>query len=107
MPVKAGSEFMQHPHGCSRQQLQCDEENRMAHLLSKIWKFTLLGFVILIISLACLTLTPASPGTSPTSPAGAPSSPAGAPTSPAGELSVSADGNLTFGPGSFNLTEPG
>lgn len=70
----------------------------MAHLLSKVWKIALLGFVILIISLACLTLTPASPAGSPTSPAGTPVP---------GELSVSAEGDLAFGPGSFNLTNPG
>jgi hypothetical protein len=66
-------------------------KNRMAHLLSKVWKIALLGFVILIISLACLTLTPASTAGTPVP----------------GELSVSVDGDLTFGPGSFNLTEPG
>ncbi len=70
----------------------------MANLLSKVWKIALLGFVILIISSACLTLTPASP-------AGAPSSPAATPTQDG--LSVLVEGDVAFGPGSFNLTEPG
>lgn len=76
----------------------------MAHLLSKVWKIALLGFVILIISSACLTLTPASPDTTPTPP-GAPTSPPGAPAP--GGVSVPVEGDVAFGPGSFNLTEPG
>ena len=69
----------------------------MAHLLSKVWKTALLGFIILIILSACLTLTPASSGTTPTYPAGTPTQDG---------LSVSVVGDVVFGPGSFNLTEP-
>jgi len=69
----------------------------MAHLLSKVWKIALSGFVTFFVLSACLTLTPASSGTTPTYPAGTPTQDG---------LSVSVVGDVAFGPGSFNLTEP-
>jgi hypothetical protein len=71
----------------------------MTHLFTRRWKIVLFVLITVFASSACLTLTRGTPAGAPTSPAGT-SAPGG------GGVPVTVPGDVAFGPGSFNLTEP-
>jgi hypothetical protein len=85
--------------------VEIEKEKQMTHLFSRRSKTVLLVLISLFVSSACLTLTPGSPKATPTSPAGATTPLTGLPALP--KAAVPVEGDLTFGPGSFNLTELG